>query len=187
MMEAVVAMMIVALAGSVLMLGVEATLESTVEQEEVVVADGIARQLLDEIQGQTWVDPALRGSPYQTSLSASADELNGPGRLYYDDTDDYNNYVATPPVDLRGKMLTSADTSGDTLPDAFRPNSSKLTNWRCEIEVAHVQEADHATQLPDNSPTNYRVIICRVFHQDLDNTWRQVVQRDRIISYLPAP
>ncbi|WP_158545482.1 hypothetical protein [Bremerella cremea] len=186
MMEAIVAMMIVAIAGSVLLLGVEATLESSVEQEEVVVADGIARQLLDEIQGQNWVDPELRGSPYQTSLSASADESRGPGRLYFDDTDDYNDYVSTPPVDIRGEMITSADTSGDILPDAFRPSSSKLINWRCEVEVAYVKETDHATKQPDNSPTNYRVIICRVFHQDFDNTWRQVVQRDRIISYLPA-
>lgn len=185
-MEAVVAMTIVAIAGSVLLLGVEATLESVVEQEEVIVADGIARQMLDEIQGQNWVDPALRGSPYQNSLSASADELAAPGRSKFDDTDDYNNYVATPPVNIAGAMLSSTDSSGDVLPDAFRPSSSKLTNWRCEVEVAYVSETDHATQLADNNPTNYRVIICRVYRQNLDDTWREVVQRERIISYIPA-
>ncbi len=185
-MEAVVAMMVVAIAGSVLLLGVEATLKSVVEQEEVIMADGIARQMLDEIQGQNWVDPALRGSPYQTSLSASSVELKGPGRTKFDDTDDYNNYVSTPPVDVLGKMLSSADSNGDTLPDGFRPSSNKLTNWRCEVEVAYVSESDHATQLADNDPTNYRAIICRVYRQNLDGTWRQVVERERILSYIPA-
>lgn len=186
MMEAVVAMMIVAIAGSVLMLGVEATLDSVIEQEEVLMADGIARQMLDEIQGQNWVDPSLLGSPYQTSLSASPDELKGPGRFRFDDTDDYNNYVSTPPVDIRGNLLTSADNNGDTLPDGFRPSGKKLADWRCEVEVAYVSETDHATQLPDNNPTNYRVIVCRMYHQNLDGTWRQIVQRERIITYIPA-
>lgn len=185
-MEAVVAMMVVAIAGSVLMLGVEATLDSAVEQEEALMADGIARQMLDEIQGQNWVDPALRGSPYQTSLSASYDELSSWGRSRFDDTDDYNNYVSSPPVDILGKMLTSADDRGITLPDSFRPSSNKLTDWRCEVEVAYVSETDHATQLADNDPTNYRVIICRVYRQNSDDTWRLVTQRDRIISYIPA-
>lgn len=184
--EAIVAMTIVAIASSVLLLGVEATLQSVEYQEEVTIADGIARQLLDEIQGQNWVDPLIRSNPYQTSLSASGDELVGPGRSKFDDTDDYNGYTSTPPVHIDGETLSTSDSSGDTLPEAFRPSSSFLSRWRCTIEVSYVSEADHSVKVPATSPTNYRVLICRVFRRNADNTWREVVERERIISYIPA-
>ena len=184
--EAVVAMSIVAIASSVLLLGVEATISSVEEQEEITIADGMARQMLDEIQGQSWVDPALRSQPYQTSLSASADERVGPGRSKYDDTDDYNEYSASPPQRIDGKTLATCDSSGDTLPASFRPRSSLLQKWRVTVEVAYLSETDHSLQVPDNQPTNYRTLICRVFRQNLDGTWRQVVQRERVISYIPA-
>lgn len=185
-MEAVVAMSIVAFASSVLLLGVEATLESVEEQEEITIADGLARQLLDEIQGQSWVDPVLRSFPYQTSLSASPDELLGPGRSKFDDTDDYNNYSATPPEHIDGKALAATDSTGDTLPESFRVRSSFLSKWRLTAEVAYLNESDHSVQMADYQPTNYRVLICRVYRQNRDNTWRQVVSRERVISYIPA-
>ena len=184
--EAIVAMTIVAIASSVLLLGVEATLQSVEYQEEVTIADGLARQLLDEIQGQNWVDPSIRSSPYQTSLSASGDELVGPGRSKFDDTDDYNGYTSTPPVYIDGKTLSTSDSSGDTLPEAFRPSSSFLSRWRCTVEVSYVSETDHSIHVPATSPTNYRVLICRVYRRNADNTWREVVERERIISYIPA-
>jgi len=185
-MEAVVAMSIVAFASSVLLLGVEATLESVEEQEEITIADGLARQMLDEIQGQSWVDPAVRDHPYQTSLSASPDELIGPGRSKFDDTDDYNNYQATPPVHISGEALAATDSNGDTLPVAFRPRSSFLTDWRLTVEVAYLSENDHSVQVADYDPTNYRILICRVYRRNRDNTWREVVSRERVISYIPA-
>lgn len=185
-MEAVVAMSIVAFASSVLLLGVEATMQSVEEQEEITIADGMARQILDEIQGQNWVDPALRSQPYQTSLSASPDELIGPGRSLFDDTDDYNNYQATPPVHLNGKALAATDSTGDTLPEAFRPRSSFLSDWRLTVEVAYLNENNHAVQVADYQPTSYRVLICRVYRQNRDNTWREIVTRQRVISYIPA-
>lgn len=185
-MEAVVAMSIVAFASSVLLLGVEATLESVEEQQEITIADGIARQMLDEIQGQSWVDPALRDHPYQTSLSASPDELLGPGRSQFDDTDDYNDYTATPPVHIDGKALAATDSTGDTLPEAFRPRSDFLTNWRLTVEVAYLNESNHSVQVADYTPTSYRVLICHVYRRNRDNAWREVVVRERVISYIPA-
>jgi len=185
-MEAVVAMSIVAFASSVLLLGVEATIESVQEQEEITIADGLARQMLDEIQGQSWVDPALRDHPYQTSLSASPDELQGPGRSLYDDTDDYNDYSASPPVRIDGKALTATDSSGDTLPAAFQPRSDFLDNWRLTVEVAYLSESNHSVQVADNNPTSYRALICRVYRRNRDNAWREVVERKRVISYIPA-
>lgn len=185
-MEAVVAMSIVAFASSVLLLGVEATLESVEEQEEITIADGLARQMLDEIQGQSWVDPVLRDHPYQTSLSASPDEKLGPGRSQFDDTDDYNNYQSTPPVHIGGDALGATDSTGDTLPEAFRPRSDFLSNWRLTVEVAYLSESDHSVQMADYQPTNYRALICRVYRRNRDNTWREVVSRERVISYIPA-
>jgi len=185
-MEAVVAMSIVAFASSVLLLGVEATLESVEEQEEITIADGLARQMLDEIQGQNWVDPSVRSTPYQVTLSASPDELLGPGRSQFDDTDDYNNYTATPPVHIDGEDLAATDATGDTLPEAFRPRSDFLSNWRLTVEVAYLSETDHSTQVADHNPTNYRALICRVYRRNRDNTWREIVERTRVISYIPA-
>ncbi|MBA2114968.1 type IV pilus modification PilV family protein [Bremerella alba] len=185
-MEAVVAMSIVAFASSVLLLGVEATLESVEEQEETTIADGIARQMLDEIQGHNWVDSVVRDHPYQTTLAPSPDELLGPGRSQFDDTDDYNDYSATPPVHIGGEALSATDSTGDTLPEAFRPRSGFLDNWRISVEVAYLSENDHSVQVADHAPTNYRVLICRVYRRNRDNSWREVVERERVISYIPA-
>lgn len=185
-MEAVVAMAIVGFASSVLLLGVEATLESVEEQEELTIADGLARQLLDEIQGQRWVDLSVTDDPLTTTLAPSSDELSGPGRSTFDDTDDYNNYSSSPPVNPLGLMLSSVDSSGKTLPDSLRIHGSYLTNWRRSVRVAYVNQSNHSVELPDNNPTNYRALICQIHRRNADNTWRLVLERRRIISYVPA-
>lgn len=184
-MEAVVAMSIVAFASSVLLLGIESTIESVDEQEEVTIADGLARQMLDEIQGQCWVDP-LQSDPYPTELAPASDELVGPGRSRLDDNDDYHQYTANPPVDVGGHPLMTADPSGKTLPNSFQLPSSYLNRWRRTVRVAYVSESNHSQEVSSSTPTNYRAITCEIYRQNADNTWRLILQKQRILSYVPA-
>lgn len=179
-------MAIVAFASSVLLLGVEATLGSVEEQEELTIADGLARQLLDEIQGQCWVDPAAADQPYPTTLAPANDELAGPGRSRFDDTDDYNNYTASPPIYPQGMTLTTADSSGKTLPQSFQCRGSYLATWRRSARVVYVSETNNSIEVPNNNPTNYRALVCQIHRLNADNTWRLVLERRRIVSYVPA-
>jgi len=184
-MEAIIAMTVVALTGSVLLLGVEATLTSAEDQEEATIGDGLARQMLDEIQGQHWVDPDVRDNPYQISLSASSEELAAVGRTEFDDNDDYNEYTSSPPVDRNGRTMTRYSATGQELPASFQLRTGYMNNWRVTTEVKYVDEDDHSQVSED--PTNYRAVKCRVFRKMPDNTWQLVVQRQRIISYVPTP
>ena len=78
--EAMIGMTIMALAGTVLLLGVETSLRTAIESEDEAVAAGMAEQLLDEILGHHYTSPLI-GDPYQTPLGPSGAEAAGDGAL----------------------------------------------------------------------------------------------------------
>jgi len=182
--EAVIATSIVTLSSSVLLLGVESTFTTVDQSEEEMIADGLARQMLDEVQGKAWVDPDYRSDPYPTALTASAAELAATGRTLFDDSDDYNDYTMSPPIKLSGDVITTFTAGGTAMPTSFMVRSGFASEWKISTRVTYVSEAD--TSVETETPTNYRAIICDVAHQDADGSWRTVCQRKRIMCYVPT-
>jgi len=183
--EAVIATSIITIASSVLLLGVESTFSSVDQSEEQTIADGLARQMLDEIQGNSWVDPEQRADPYPIDLLASASELAAVGRTLFDDNDDYNDYIANPPLKRSGDIIaTFTAANGTEMPLAFKVRDGFVIEWKVETRISYVTEDDISVET--ETPSNYRVAVCTVYHRDPDGTWQTVTQRKRILCYVPA-
>src|SRR5688572_22817825 len=153
--EAIVALSITALAGAVLLLAVESTVESTTDSVRRTIADGLAQQLLDEALTKCFVIPG--GDPLSNSLGPSGYELAGFGRERYNDSDDYHNFSAMPPEAIYGQAVGSGDDGGGLRHASFRVPSSYFENWRQRVEVYFVDSADHRIKL-SGSTSYFRAI-----------------------------
>ncbi|MGY8768715.1 MAG: hypothetical protein ACKVH8_09865 [Pirellulales bacterium] len=132
--------------------------------------------------GQQWVDPDDPDNPYPTSLTASSTELAGTGRSLFDDTGDYSGYSANPPVYPDGTTLGH----DDDLEQRFKIRSTYMNRWKEEIKVYYVDPDDLSLQVPDSSPTAFRAVEILIYHKDGDGTWRHILTRKRIFSYIPS-
>src|SRR5215211_450520 len=92
--EALIALSITSIAGSVLLLSVQSSLDTTIEAVEQTIADGVAQQTMDEILTKRYVGQGE--SPLATTLGAATSELLGVGTSLFDDADDYHNYINQP-------------------------------------------------------------------------------------------
>ncbi|EAQ79684.1 type IV pilus modification PilV family protein [Blastopirellula marina] len=181
--EALVCLTIITITSAALLLSVESTLEATMDAQEMTIASGLADQMLDEILGQDWVDPAL-SDPYPTSLGAASSETNAEGRTRFNDTDDYNDYSSTPPEAIDGIALGQSDGAGRYLPASFRMSNTFMQRWRCKCEVYYVDKDDLGRELDDSNAGPYRAIEVSIFHQD-GTDWREVLTRRRVFTYVP--
>jgi len=144
--EALIALSIMAMAGAVLLLSVESSLENTADAVDRTIADGIAQQMLDQILTKKFVENAAGGGTLADVLAgvgAALDELTGGGTELYDDVDDYNGYVAQPPKDIYGVLLGTGNDTGGQRPANFRAPASFLQNWRVRVQVYFVNPNDH--------------------------------------------
>lgn len=182
--EAMVALSITAMAGAVLLLATEGVLKSTNDAVAQTVAQGMAAQLIDEVLGARY---CAATNPYETSLSASAWELAGSGRERFNDTDDYNNYTATPPKDLWGVTLGQGDDAGGLRHPSLRNSSSEFQKWRQRIEVYYVNPSDPTQRLPNSSPTDFRAVEVTIERFEPNGSVRPLAKLRRVYCYVPIP
>ena len=121
MIEAVLAITIMAMAGSILLLGTTASLETTKNGMYGAIARGMAQQLMDEIAGCMYFEPGV--DPHSTILGPDGSEATGGTRQYYDDSDDFNGLRTNPPKDFYGVALGKDDGlggNGTAIPNSHR-------------------------------------------------------------------
>src|SRR5688572_27554635 len=161
--EAIVALSITAMAGAVLLLAVESTVQTTTESVQRTIADGLAQQLLDEALTRHFVEPGE--DPLGNSVGPTAFETAGSGRESYDDVDDYHSFIALPAEDTYGNSVGSGNDSGGLRHANFRVPDGYFDNWRQRVEVYFVREDDHRIRL--TSGTSYfRAIEVHIEIQD---------------------
>ena len=182
--EAIVALSITALAGAVLLLAVESTVQSTTDSVQRTIADGLAQQLLDEALTKRFVPAGA--DPLDSNIGASALELAGTGRERYDDADDYHQLVTGPAEDIYGVQTGAGDDAGGLRHAAFRVPGSYFQNWRQRVEVHFVDPTDHRLQLSGGT-SYFRAIEVHIEIHDGDGTWRNLATRKRIVAYVPPP
>src|SRR5438477_995251 len=83
--EALIALTITSLAGAVLLLGVQSSLDTTIEAVDRTIADGVAQQVINEIMTKRYVGAG--DSPLGTTLGPLLSEVSGLGTVLFDDTD----------------------------------------------------------------------------------------------------
>jgi type II secretory pathway pseudopilin PulG len=181
--EALIALSITSLAGAVLLLSVQSSLDTTIEAVERTIADGVAEQTLDEVLTKRYVGQGE--SPLLGTLGPLTNELLGLGTSLFDDTDDYNGYVAQPLKGLYGEVLGTGDDSGNLRLANFRVRSDFFQNWRVRVDVYYVDPNDHT--IVSAAPTNYRAINVHVDLIHPSGAAVPLANRKRVIAYIPPP
>ncbi len=181
--EALIALSITSIAGSVLLLSVQSSLDTTIEAVEQTIADGVAQQVVDEILTKRYVGPAE--NPLTGILGALNNELQNLGTSLFDDTDDFAGFIAQPLPDQYGEMLGTGNDNGGLRPQNFRIRGDYFQNWRVRVEVYHVNADNHLAI--STSATNFRMIEVTVELMRTGGAALPLANRKRLIAYIPPP
>ena len=189
--EALAAISIMAMAGSVLLLAAQTSLDATDDAAKQAIAQGIVEQVLDEVMSKRYMEA---GTAYdRNTLCAESGESS---RALYDDTDDYNGYSAQPVQDTWGQTLGNGNDSGGLRHANFKIASGYFQRWRLRVDVYYVSASDLSQRL-DNPPvaaggtlsttSGYRAAEATVEYIDTDGTVRNLAKGRRVYAYIPAP
>jgi hypothetical protein len=193
--EALIALSITAMAGAVLLLSVESSLQSTSDAVERTIADGVAQRLLDEILTRRFVDPEENSGSGGSSLlglealkellGATTSESLGDGFELFNDIDDFAGHSAKPLQGSYGEVLGTGDDNGNQRLDNFRLRSNFFNNWRQRVDVYYVNANDHTVRSAAVTP--YRAIEVFVERVAADGTAFPLAHRKRIVAYIQPP
>ena len=178
--EALLAITLMALAGSVLFMGISTSMQTTNTGMYGVIAQGMAQQLMDEIVGLCYCE--LGVNPYQYPLGTGAGETT---RLMYDDVDDYNGLRSQPPKDFYSVNLGTDNGMGGQRNSLFQAPSGFFNNWKQEVDVYYVSAADLQTKLAAGQTSDYRMVEVRIIYNDPAQGAREIVKLKRVVPYVP--
>jgi type II secretory pathway pseudopilin PulG len=181
--EALIALSITSMAGAVLLLSVQSSLETTIEAVQRTIADGVAQQTMDEITTKRFVGPAE--NPLTSVLGPLTSEILNDATALFDDADDYAGYVAQPVKGTYGEILGTGDDNGDLRLQNFRVRSDYFDNWRIRVDVYFVDPNDHTVR--SASPTNFRAVDVHVELMRDNGAAIPLSSRRRVFAYLPPP
>jgi len=182
--EAIISMSIVAIAGTSLMLALGSALQTTNWTVDQAIAQGLAEQLVDEVAGKRYHDPA--GGSQETILGPSGAEAAGPGRSLFNDADDYNGFRAQGAEDIWGRPLGTGDGAGGDRHLNFQSPAGSFDDWRQEIDVYYVDDDDHSIRLGPGSTSFTRAVEVRILVDDPLDGLRELANVRRVFSYLPG-
>ena len=181
--EALMALSVTVLAGAVLLLSVESTLQTTTEAVQRTIADGIAQQTLNEILAKRYVDVGESGDGTGSApLGPTAWEASGTGTERFNDIDDYNGLSQTPLKGEYGEALGTGDDQGNLRLDNFRLRGDYFQNWRRRVQVYYVDPNNPSTGC--NAGTSFRAIEVNVELIDANGAVHPLATRKRIIAYV---
>jgi len=180
--EALVAITITAMAGSVLLLGMTASIGTTDDALRGTVAQGLANQLLNEVLGARYMEYGC--SPYDTTLKPGGSESATGTRELFDDIDDYNGWKASPPVDRWGVPLGTDAGDGDERHKNFFATGEPIERWTRTVHVYYVEESDFSKQLPSGQTSDYRAVEVRVYYTGPNSDTREMARARRVVAYV---
>ena len=181
--EALVAVAVTAMAGSVLLLGLNGSVQSTHEAMRQTIAQGIADQLADEVVGCRYM--AVGVTPYQITLGPSGSESATGTRELFNDVDDFHGFTAQPPEDPWGVPLGEDDGAGGERHPAFQLPEGYFDRWREEVKVYYVDGGDLTSPLPHGQTSDYRLVEVRVLYERPEGGTRELARVRRVVAYVP--
>jgi len=181
--EAMIAITVLALAGSVLLLAVESSLQTTTDAIDRTIADGLAQQLLDELSLAHFMEP---GTSASDPLGPSGWESSGHGRERFNDTDDYHSFTAQPAEGVWAEPLGTGNGDGNARHSAFQVPPNYFQSWRQRIEVYFVDPTDPSLRLTSGT-SEYRGIEVTIERIEQDGTAQPLATRKKVIAYVPPP
>src|SRR5262245_27958301 len=169
--EAVLALALLAMVASVLLAAIDAAVMSTTQSVDELVASGIAQQVMDEAMGLPYVRKTQTTLDPNNVLSSTLGGAGNSGRSSWLDIDDYSGvedadsktlYSESPPLDGWQKPLgTGASSATAARHPKLVARSDYFDNWLLETEVYYVDPSDVMKRV--STPTYYRAFEVRVF------------------------
>ncbi len=184
--EAIIAMSIVASAGSVLLLLAQTVLDVGSGAIDRQIAEGIADQVLDEILTKRYM--AAGDNPLNSSMGPGSNDLLGPGRSRFNDIDDYNGLSVRPLPGIYGEDLGIGNDSGGNRPALFALPATYFDNWRLSVTISYVSPTDNSVILSNTSTSTrsyYRQINVQIDYIDSSGTAIPIANRKRVVTYVP--
>jgi prepilin-type N-terminal cleavage/methylation domain-containing protein len=182
--EAMVCMTLIALAGSALLLAAQTSMDSSDYAFEQNLARGIANQMIDEVMGRRYC--AAASSPIQHPLSAESHEISTPQkRILFDDTDDFNNYVSRPLQDPWAIKLGQGNGAGGSRHVNFRLRDDYFDDWAAAVRVYFADPTDLSKNLTGSNTSNYRAVEVTVGKYDANGNARRLANVRRVYGYIP--
>ncbi len=182
--EALVALAITAVAGAALLLSLNSNIALTEHTEQHMIAQGMARQLMDEVVGTRYM--ALNTTPYQTNFTPSSWEAETGTRERFDDIDDYDSWATQPPVDEYGVPLGTENGQEGQRSVLFRVPDDYLDRWQQEISVQYVNPSDLSEGLSGVQTSNYRAVQVRILYNDPERGSIELAKMRRVVPYVPT-
>ena len=177
------ALSVTALAGAVLLLSVESSLQTTTEAVERTIADGIAQQTLNEILSKRYVEAGESGDGTGSgALGPTLWESGGNGMERFNDIDDYAGYSASPLKGVYGEAPGTGDDQGNQRLANFRFRSDYFQNWRQRVEVYYVDPNNPSAS--SATATAYRAIEVHVEFIDSRGAVHPLASRKRVVAYI---
>lgn len=182
--EVLVSLTIIGLAGAALLLATESTTQAGNDALAATIARGIAEQILDDVMGQRYV--AAGESPTVMPLGPEAGETSTPMKtVLFDDTDDFHGLDQSPPLDPWGVVLGQGNGAGGMRPDDFRLSASYLANWRVTVAVRYVSESDPSLDVTGSATTGLRSVTVTVL-RTVNGVTDTLATVRRVFSYVPT-
>jgi prepilin-type N-terminal cleavage/methylation domain-containing protein len=183
--EAMVAITLIALAGSALLLATQTSMDSSEYAFEQNLARAIANQMIDEVLGRRY--GAAGASPYQYPLQASGSETSSPQRrILFDDTDDFNNYASRPLRDPWAIELGQGDGAGGFRHENFRLRDDYFDNWSVDVHVYYADSTDLSKNLTGSNTSDFRAVEVTIGKYGDDGSLRQLATVRRVYAYIPT-
>jgi type II secretory pathway pseudopilin PulG len=184
--EALVALTIVMVAGAALLARFGDQGRFVADSLDETVAEGMASQLMNEIAGCRYV--AVGESPLSTaSFGPSAYEAAGVGRERYNDVDDYHGYSKSPPVDRFGVPLGTEDAGGITRHPKHQAPSLPFANWRQSVAVYFVDDNNPTVRLSAGTPSYHKEVEIVISYADPQEGTVELARVSRVFAYVPTP
>ena len=183
--EALVSISIMVIAGSALLAGLSSSLQTTTYSLDQTIAIGMAEQLMDEIASTRYAYPSTEATQPTSSFGPDASEILGTGRELYNDIDDFHRFSAKPPQDLWGASLGADDGEGNARHPAFQIPSTYFRYWRQEVRVYYVDDDDPSQEITSAPWSNMRAVEIDIYYDDPTQGSRRLANLRRVFAFIP--
>jgi type II secretory pathway pseudopilin PulG len=181
--EVLVALTLIGLAGATLLLATTATTEAGADAMARSIARGIAEQLIDDAAGVGYHEPG--SPPLSYPLGRDAGETANPLQTaLFDDTDDFHGYHSSPPRDRFGMPLGQGNHQGGLRPENFRMPDGYFANWQVEVSVAFADEDSPAQDLAPPATSGLKAVRVRVTRQ-WNGSVQELIMLRQVFAYVP--
>lgn len=182
--EVLVSLTILAMAGAALLLATEGVNASSADALETTVAQGLAESVMADILTRSFAEPGVAvGS---TTLGPDAGETSTPVQTrLFDDVDDFHGLRQTPPVDAWGIAVGKGTGSGGTRPTDFQVATDYFAGWSLAVSVKYADESNPAVDLTGNGTSGIKGVTVTLSRTSAGTT-KIMAQIRRVVAYVPS-